>query len=234
MSVLGAHYRVLSGHFYMLVVSTWGSWAFHFIFDSVFSQAEPGQGPNGSGFEVQSSQLGPAASEVQGEDSRRLARFEALGMDTEEDRGCSGAGVGILGWTRLQGLKEEGLGAWSPRSEGGGAGIRTQKGPGTCLPPPAGQFGVGTESYFLLLRFLLFLNVLASVLKVCMTLLPTWLDGGPTDPSGPGPSLPCGFYNPRPQGLITFPSQLFNLLSGEVSAWGPLWETLSEGPDLRP
>ncbi|XP_016072713.1 PREDICTED: transmembrane channel-like protein 4 isoform X2 [Miniopterus natalensis] len=87
-----------------------------------------------------------------------------------------------------------------------------------------GQFGAGTKSYFLLLRFLLFLNVLASVLKACMTLLPTWLDGGPMDPPDPGPSSPCGSYDPRPQGLITFPSQLFNLLSGEgFLEWSPLF-----------
>ena len=105
----------------------------------------------------------------------------------------------------LRGLREEELGAW------------TQKEPAACMPPPAGQFGAGTESYFLLLRFLLFLNVLASVLKACMTLLPTWLDGAPPGPPDPGLSSPCGPYNPHSEGLISFSSQLFNLLSGEVS-----------------
>lgn len=106
----------------------------------------------------------------------------------------------------LRGSREEGLGAW------------TQKGPATCLLPPAGQFGAGTESYFSLLRFLLLLNVLASVLKACMTLLPTWLDGAPPGPPDPDVSSPCGSYNPHPEGLVPFSSQLFNLLSGEVSA----------------
>ncbi|XP_036088190.1 transmembrane channel-like protein 4 isoform X5 [Rousettus aegyptiacus] len=87
-----------------------------------------------------------------------------------------------------------------------------------------GQFGAGTESYFLLLRFLLLLNVLASVLKASMTLLPAWLDGAPPGPPGPDPSSPCGSYNPHPQGLITFPSQVFNLLSGEgFLEWSPLF-----------
>ncbi|XP_011383948.1 voltage-gated chloride channel TMC4 isoform X1 [Pteropus medius] len=87
-----------------------------------------------------------------------------------------------------------------------------------------GQFGAGTESYFLLLRFLLLLNVLASVLKACMTLLPAWLDGAPPGPPGPDPSSLCGSYNPHPQGLITFPSQVFNLLSGEgFLEWSPLF-----------
>ncbi|XP_054444198.1 transmembrane channel-like protein 4 [Pteronotus mesoamericanus] len=88
-----------------------------------------------------------------------------------------------------------------------------------------GQFGAGTESYFLLLRFLLLLNVLASVLKACMTLLPTWLpDGAPPGPPTPDPSSPCGSYNPHPQGLIPFSSQLFNLLSGEgYLEWSPLF-----------
>uniref|UniRef100_K9IME7 Transmembrane channel-like protein n=1 Tax=Desmodus rotundus TaxID=9430 RepID=K9IME7_DESRO len=87
-----------------------------------------------------------------------------------------------------------------------------------------GQFGAGTESYFLLLRFLLFLNVLASVLKACMTLLPTWLDGAPPGPPDPGLSSPCGPYNPHSEGLISFSSQLFNLLSGEgYLEWSPLF-----------
>ncbi|XP_042639056.1 transmembrane channel-like protein 4 [Orycteropus afer afer] len=87
-----------------------------------------------------------------------------------------------------------------------------------------GQFGAGTESYFSLLRFLLFLNVLAAVLQACMTLLPTWLEGPPPGPPSPDISSPCGSYNPNPQGLITFSSQLFNLLSGEgYLAWSPLF-----------
>ncbi|XP_036924997.1 transmembrane channel-like protein 4 [Sturnira hondurensis] len=87
-----------------------------------------------------------------------------------------------------------------------------------------GQFGAGTKSYFLLLRFLLLLNVLASVLKACMTLLPTWLDGAPPGPPDPGVSSPCGSYNPYPQGLVPFSSQLFNLLSGKgYLEWSPLF-----------
>uniref|UniRef100_A0A452QKX5 Transmembrane channel-like protein n=1 Tax=Ursus americanus TaxID=9643 RepID=A0A452QKX5_URSAM len=87
-----------------------------------------------------------------------------------------------------------------------------------------GQFGAGTESYFSLLRFLLLLNVLASLLQACMTLLPTWLEGPPPGPPGPDTSSPCGFYNPNPQGLVTFPTHLFNLLSGEgFLEWSPLF-----------
>ncbi|XP_011831946.1 PREDICTED: transmembrane channel-like protein 4, partial [Mandrillus leucophaeus] len=83
------------------------------------------------------------------------------------------------------------------------------------LLPPAGQFGAGTESYFSLLRFLLLLNVLASVVMACMTLMPTWLGGAPPGPPGSNTSSPCGSYNPHSQGLVTFATQLFNLLSGE-------------------
>lgn len=54
--------------------------------------------------------MGPATSEVQGEDARRPARLAALGVDTEEDRGCGAAGAGVSGW------------AWTPGFEGGGAG----------------------------------------------------------------------------------------------------------------
>ncbi|XP_045236894.2 voltage-gated chloride channel TMC4 isoform X3 [Macaca fascicularis] len=87
-----------------------------------------------------------------------------------------------------------------------------------------GQFGAGTESYFSLLRFLLLLNVLASVLMACMTLLPTWLGGAPPGPPGSNTSSPCGSYNPHPQGLVTFATQLFNLLSGEgYLEWSPLF-----------
>ncbi|KAM5236288.1 voltage-gated chloride channel TMC4 [Ctenodactylus gundi] len=87
-----------------------------------------------------------------------------------------------------------------------------------------GQFGAGTASYFSLLRFLLFLNVLMSVLAVCMMLVPTWLEGAPPGPLGPGVSSPCGSYSPHTQGLVTFPSQLFNLLSGEgYLEWSPLF-----------
>ncbi|XP_012379928.2 voltage-gated chloride channel TMC4 [Dasypus novemcinctus] len=86
-----------------------------------------------------------------------------------------------------------------------------------------GQFGAGTESYFLLLRFLLFLNVLEAAVKACMTLLPTWLEGDPPGPPVSGPSS-CGSYNPKPEGLVSFPTHLFNLLSGEgYLEWSPLF-----------
>ena len=93
--------------------------------------------------------------------------------------------------------------------------------PAASLLPPAGQFGAGTESYFSLLRFLLLLNVLASVLTACMVLLPTWLEGTPPGPPAPNASSPCGSYNPGSHGLVTFATELFNLLSGEVRAWVP-------------
>lgn len=79
---------------------------------------------------------------------------------------------------------------------------------------PAGQFGAGTESYFSLLRFLLLLNVLASVLTACMVLLPTWLEGTPRSPCPGCPPSPCGSYNPGSRGLVTFATELFSLLSG--------------------
>ena len=135
-----------------------------------------------------------------------------------------GGGAGPLG------LRVAGLGAWTPGSEGRGAGPpgpreagRTGPGaePAASLLPPAGQFGAGTESYFSLLRFLLLLNVLASVLTACMVLLPTWLEGTPPGPPAPNASSPCGFYNPGSHGLVTFATELFNLLSGEVRAWVP-------------
>lgn len=105
------------------------------------------------------------------------------------------------------GLREEGWGL-EP-----GAGKRHLS---ASLLLPAGQFGGGTESYFSLLCFLLLLNVLASVLVACMVLLPTWLPGAPPGPPGINVSSLCGSYNPHTSGLIAFPSQLFNLLSGEV------------------
>ncbi|XP_060028813.1 transmembrane channel-like protein 4 isoform X3 [Erinaceus europaeus] len=77
-----------------------------------------------------------------------------------------------------------------------------------------GQFGAGTASYFSLLRFLLALNILASLLSVCMALLPTWLEGPPPPPPDTHNST-CGHYDPHLQGLVSFPSQLFSLLSGE-------------------
>ncbi|XP_015417139.1 PREDICTED: transmembrane channel-like protein 4 [Myotis davidii] len=87
---------------------------------------------------------------------------------------------------------------------------------GWTLKRIGGQFGAGTESYFLLLRFLLFLNVLASVLKVCMTLLPTWLDGGPPGPPDPPPPSPICISVSRagyPCGCLTADS-----LSGSVAS----------------
>jgi hypothetical protein len=97
----------------------------------------------------------------------------------------------------------------------------TGKGPEASLLPSAGQFGAGTESYFSLLRFLLFLNLVASVIEICMKLIPTWLEGAPPGPPGPNISSPCGSYIPHTHGLVAFPTQLFNLLSGEVGAMVP-------------
>lgn len=58
------------------------------------------------------------------------------------------------------------------------------------------------------------------MLKICFVLLPTWLGPAPPGPPGAGNGT-CGFYDPLPRGLVSFPTQLFNLLSGEVSArWG--------------
>lgn len=103
-------------------------------------------------------------------------------------------------------------------------GLKTLKPWAWTLKRIGGQFGAGTESYFSLLRFLLLLNVLASVLKACMILLPTWLEGTPPGPPAANTSSPCGSYNPRPHGLVTFPTQLFNLLSGEgFLEWSPLF-----------
>ncbi|XP_044768337.1 transmembrane channel-like protein 4, partial [Neomonachus schauinslandi] len=104
------------------------------------------------------------------------------------------------------------------------AGLHTLQPWAWTLKRIGGQFGAGTESYFSLLRFLVLLNVLASVLKACMTLLPTWLEGTPPGPPGPNTFSSCGFYNPNPQGLVTFPTHLFNLLSGEgFLEWSPLF-----------
>ncbi|XP_041510902.1 transmembrane channel-like protein 4 [Microtus oregoni] len=87
-----------------------------------------------------------------------------------------------------------------------------------------GQFGAGTESYFSLLRFLLFLNLVASVIEVCMKLIPTWLEGTPPGPPSPNISSLCGSYTPQAQGLVTFSTQLFNLLSGAgYLEWSPLF-----------
>ena len=118
-------------------------------------------------------------------------------------------------WGWAPGSGEE---VWGPRPAGQD---RMGAEPAASLLPPAGQFGAGTESYFSLLRFLLLLNVLASVLTACMVLLPTWLEGTPPGPPAPNASSPCGSYNPGSHGLVTFATELFNLLSGEVRAWVP-------------
>ncbi|XP_037373073.1 transmembrane channel-like protein 4 [Talpa occidentalis] len=102
-------------------------------------------------------------------------------------------------------------------------GLHTLKPWSWTLKKIGGQYGAGTESYFSLLRFLLLLNVLASVLKVCLTLLPTWVGQAPPGPPG-GNSTTCGTYNPTQQGLVSFSSQLFNLLSGQgYLEWSPLF-----------
>ncbi|XP_014383587.1 PREDICTED: transmembrane channel-like protein 4 [Myotis brandtii] len=77
------------------------------------------------------------------------------------DQMAQGSGSRVANWAlRLRRSKEK-------MREG----LHTLEPWGWTLKRIGGQFGAGTESYFLLLRFLLFLNVLASVLKVCMTLL---------------------------------------------------------------
>ncbi|XP_003801643.1 transmembrane channel-like protein 4 isoform X1 [Otolemur garnettii] len=129
------------------------------------------------------------------------------------DQEAYGSGSRAAGWARLLRRSKEKM------SEG----LRSLQPWGWTLKRIGGQFGAGTESYFSLLRFLLLLNVLASLLTACMILLPTWLEGAPPGPPGPGTS-PCNSYNPYPQGLVTFPTQLFNLLSGEgYLEWSPLF-----------
>lgn len=57
-----------------------------------------------------------------------------------------------------------------------------------------------------------------------MKLIPAWLEGAPPGPPGPDTSSPCGSYIPHTHGLVTFPTQLFNLLSGEgYLEWSPLF-----------
>ncbi|XP_053460435.1 transmembrane channel-like protein 4 isoform X2 [Nycticebus coucang] len=129
------------------------------------------------------------------------------------DQEAQGSGSRAAGWARLLRRSKEKM------SEG----LRSLQPWGWTLKRIGGQFGAGTESYFSLLRFLLVLNVLASLLTACMTLLPTWLEGAPPGPPG-HETLPCNSYNPYPQGLVTFPTQLFNLLSGEgYLEWSPLF-----------
>nr|XP_004671575.2 transmembrane channel-like protein 4 isoform X1 [Jaculus jaculus] len=103
-------------------------------------------------------------------------------------------------------------------------GLQTLKPWAWTLKKIGGQFGAGTESYFSLLRFLLFLNLTSSVIQVCMKLLPTWLGGPPPGPPGSDTSSLCGSYSPQTHGLVSFPTQLFNLLSGEgYLEWSPLF-----------
>lgn len=59
------------------------------------------------------------------------------------------------------------------------------------------------------------------MIEVCMKLIPAWLEGAPPGPPGPNISSPCGSYIPHTHGLVAFPTQLFNLLSGEVGAMVP-------------
>ncbi|XP_076986930.1 voltage-gated chloride channel TMC4 isoform X2 [Tamandua tetradactyla] len=131
-----------------------------------------------------------------------------------KDQDAPDSGSTVAHWVRLLRRSKEKL----------RAGLRGLKPWAWTLKRIGGQFGAGTESYFSLLRFLLLLNVLAAALKACMVLLPTWLEGPPPGPPGPGTSLPCSAYSPRPQGLVAFSTQLFNLLSGEgYLEWSPLF-----------
>lgn len=57
--------------------------------------------------------MGLVASAVQGEDEGGPAHLATLGVDTEENRGCSGVEAGVLGRVPLPGLREEGLGSWT-------------------------------------------------------------------------------------------------------------------------
>ncbi|KAF4011400.1 hypothetical protein G4228_002766 [Cervus hanglu yarkandensis] len=130
------------------------------------------------------------------------------------DRVAQGAGSTGAQWTRLIRRSKEKV----------REGLRSLQPWAWTLKKIGGQFGAGTESYFSLLRFLLLLNVLASVLTACMVLLPTWLEGTPPGPPAPNASSPCGSYNPGSHGLVTFATELFNLLSGEgFLEWSPLF-----------
>ncbi|XP_055407612.1 transmembrane channel-like protein 4 isoform X2 [Bubalus kerabau] len=130
------------------------------------------------------------------------------------DRVAQGAGSTGAQWTRLIRRSKEKV----------REGLRSLQPWAWTLKRIGGQFGAGTESYFSLLRFLLLLNVLASVLTACMVLLPTWLEGTPPGPPAPNASSPCGSYNPGSHGLVTFSTELFNLLSGEgFLEWSPLF-----------
>ena len=127
---------------------------------------------------------------------------------------AQGAGSTGAQWTRLIRRSKEKV----------REGLRSLQPWAWTLKRIGGQFGAGTESYFSLLRFLLLLNVLASVLTACMVLLPTWLEGTPPGPPAPNASSPCGSYNPGSHGLVTFSTELFNLLSGEgFLEWSPLF-----------
>uniref|UniRef100_A0A4W2D320 Transmembrane channel-like protein n=1 Tax=Bos indicus x Bos taurus TaxID=30522 RepID=A0A4W2D320_BOBOX len=130
------------------------------------------------------------------------------------DRVAQGAGSTGAQWTRLIRRSKEKV----------REGLRSLQPWAWTLKRIGGQFGAGTESYFSLLRFLLLLNVLASVLTACMVLLPTWLEGTPPGPPAPNASSPCGSYNPGSHGLVPFATELFNLLSGEgFLEWSPLF-----------
>uniref|UniRef100_K7E2L5 Transmembrane channel-like protein n=1 Tax=Monodelphis domestica TaxID=13616 RepID=K7E2L5_MONDO len=94
----------------------------------------------------------------------------------------------------------------------------------TTLMKIGGQYGAGTESYFRLLRFLLGLNILGALFQGALTLLPLFLLGPLPQPPSPGVSQPCGSYDPRPGGLVDYPTLLTNLLSGEGHLeWSPLF-----------
>ncbi|XP_056652647.1 transmembrane channel-like protein 4 isoform X2 [Monodelphis domestica] len=113
-------------------------------------------------------------------------------------------------------------GEWGPGTSGPPAG----PGPGPTDVPlfPPGQYGAGTESYFRLLRFLLGLNILGALFQGALTLLPLFLLGPLPQPPSPGVSQPCGSYDPRPGGLVDYPTLLTNLLSGEGHLeWSPLF-----------
>uniref|UniRef100_A0A6J0U615 Transmembrane channel-like protein n=1 Tax=Pogona vitticeps TaxID=103695 RepID=A0A6J0U615_9SAUR len=83
-----------------------------------------------------------------------------------------------------------------------------------------GHFGTGIQSYFNFLRFLVLMNFVASLLVVGFVIAPnaafealhlSWT----SQLNGSLVNVSCLHYNPTPQGLVSYPSYIMDLLSGK-------------------